>query len=170
MPRRRWRMPGNWRPWSQQGELPSPVNSLSMIALSMSTRRAPTCAARSSHAATCMVLVFLSACAAKAPTGAVSATEFEGVPMAVSMEEKPDATFAITVRETTTRSGTNPLDDIRLYQRVASRLAVERCGAVLAPELQSETSKQGVVGRDYVFKCAPGRLDRSQPQTLMQQR
>ena len=170
MRRRRWRMPGNWRLWLRQGEVQPPVHSIFMIARSMPTCSPSMSVTRGSRAAICLVLVFLGACAAKAPVGAVSATEFEGVPMAVSMEEKQDATFAITVRETSTRASTNPLDDMRLYQRAVGKMAVERCGAVLAPELVSESSKQGVAGRDYVFKCAPGRLDRTQPQTLMQQR
>lgn len=120
-------------------------------------------------AAALWVVLALGACAAKAPTTAVSATDFEGVPMAVNLEEKPDATLAVTVRETSTRSGTDPIDDIRLYQRVAAKVVVDRCGAVQVPELVSESSKQGVAGRDFVFKCGLARIDRSQPQTLMQQ-
>ena len=113
--------------------------------------------------------LMLGACAAKAPTTAVSATEIEGVPMAVNVEEKPDATFAVTVRETSTRPATDPIDGIRLYQRVAAKVVLDRCGIVQVPELVSESSRQGVAGRDFVFKCGLARMDRSQPQTLMQQ-
>lgn len=122
------------------------------------------------YAAAFLVVLALGACAAKPPTTAVSATEFEGVPMAVNVEDKPDATFVVTVRETSTRAGTDPIDDIRLYQRVANKVVADRCGPVQTAELVSESSKQGLAGRDFVFKCGLARIDRSQPQTLMQQR
>ncbi len=90
--------------------------------------------------------------------------------MAVHVEVMPDTTFLVTLRETSIRAGADPMDNMRLYQRAVAKVVADRCGPVQVPELVSETSKQGVAGRDYVFKCGLARLDRSQPQTLMQQR
>ena len=141
-----------------------------MTVTSVSPSRSSSCVSAVGCTAAFVVLLILSACATKPPNTAISATEFEGVPMAVNLEDKPDATFWVTVRETSTRAGTDPIDDIRFYQRVANKVVADRCSAVQTPELVSESSKQGVVGRDFVFKCGLARIDRSQPQTLMQQR
>ena len=113
-----------------------------------------------------LALGLLGGCAHKASVDAPQLSEFEGVPMTVRLEQKSDATLSVQVRETSSRPGTEMLDDLRLYGRAATSLVANACGSVLSPQLVSETSKQGMAGRDYVFKCAPGRIDRSRPQEL----
>ena len=116
-----------------------------------------------------LVLGLLGGCANKSTSEATQLSEYEGVPMTVRLERTSDTTITVQVRETSSRTGTERLDDLRLYGRAAAGQMGSVCGPVLSPQLVSETSKQGVAGRDYVFKCAPGRIDRSRPQELIHQ-
>ena len=117
-----------------------------------------------------LALGLLAGCANKNTSEpATQLSEYEGVPMTVRLERTSDTAITVQVRETSSRTGTELLDDLRLYGRAAASLMGSACGPVLSPQLVSETSKQGVVGRDYVFKCAPGRIDRSRPQELIHQ-
>ena len=116
-----------------------------------------------------LVLGLLGGCANKNTSEATQLSEYEGVPMTVRLERTSDTTITVQVRETSSRTGTELLDDLRLYGRAAASLMGSACGPMLSPQLVSETSKQGVAGRDYVFKCAPGRIDRSRPQELIHQ-
>ena len=128
-------------------------------------------AAGARPAVVCMALALglLGACANNNSVDAPQLSEYEGVPMTVRLERTSDTTITVLVRETSSRTGTELLDDLRLYGRAAASLMTSACGPVLSPQLVSETSKQGVAGRDYVFKCAPGRIDRSRPQELIHQ-
>ena len=114
-----------------------------------------------------LTLALLGGCANQKTNEATPLAEYEGVPMTVRLERLSDATITVQVRETSSRTGTEQLDDLRLYGRAAASLVGAACGPVLSPLLVSETSKQGVAGRDYVFKCAPGRIDRSRPRELI---
>ena len=112
-----------------------------------------------------LALGLLAGCANKNTSeAATQLSEYEGVPMTVRLERTSDTAITVQVRETSSRTGTELLDG-----RAAASLMGSACGPVLSPQLVSETSKQGVAGRDYVFKCAPGRIDRSRPQELIHQ-
>ena len=129
----------------------------------------PATGARAAVVCMALALGLLSGCANKNSADAPQLSEYEGVPMTVRLERTSDTTITVQVRETSSRTGTELLDDLRLYGRAATSLMASACGPVLSPLLVSETSKQGVAGRDYVFKCAPGRIDRSRPQELIHQ-
>ncbi len=111
--------------------------------------------------------LLLGACAVPELSRSSQTRAFEGVPLQVSLEAQPDASVLVSVREVGERAQAGTLDAMRLYQQAASQVVAPHCGSISVAELQTETRRQGVAGRDYVFKCSLPRLDRSQPQTLL---
>ena len=116
-----------------------------------------------------LLLGVLAACGHQPKPEAPQLHEFEGVPMTVRLQRRPDDSISVQVRETSVRSGTDEIEDLHLYGRAAASRLANVCGNLLTPQLVSESSKQGQAGRDYLFKCAPARLDRNRPQDLRPQ-